>query len=247
MLRMLNLFKQRLLKEGRIKSFLLHTIGEVFLIVVGIFIAIQLDRLNEKRKDTIQRQAYVASLLSDLKKDSLMIKNHLKKLDNALQSHQTLSKKLDAFKTPSRALIDTAYMNFRSSFFSVIGFNDNTFEILKSTGDLSLFDRKEQELLLHLYKSQEALIKGNHTNRNAYLTTATEYWKLVLVGRDKYRGAISNEVLQQIWLDVTPETFIPIYQTTTGQQAFAFQVEKSQLIVIDSLNNQLLSSLSTNE
>lgn len=243
MLRLLNRVKRNLLKEGKIKTFLFYTIGEVFLVVIGILIAIQLDRLNEVRKDNDKRDAYTASILSDLRKDSVMIKNHLKVIEYELQKIDNLTEKLSQFNTPSRALIDTAYLNFRSTVSSIQVFNNNTFEILTTTGDIGLFDRNNQELLLESYKAKEVLLQNNNGNKEAFLTTALKYWELFLVGRDKFEVPIPNEVLQKLWLQKDPEEVIPIIHTTIIQKEFAIQTERVQLVRIDSMNNQLINAL----
>lgn len=45
--------RQRLLLEGKTGKYLKYAIGEIFLVVIGILIALQINNLNEKRKEQI--------------------------------------------------------------------------------------------------------------------------------------------------------------------------------------------------
>ena len=48
--------KRKALKESDFKEYLLFAFGEILLIVLGIFIALQLDNLNQKRIDRASEQ-----------------------------------------------------------------------------------------------------------------------------------------------------------------------------------------------
>ncbi|MEQ8238651.1 MAG: hypothetical protein RIA69_05530 [Cyclobacteriaceae bacterium] len=55
--------------DNKIVSYLLYAIGEIFLVVVGIMIAVQLDNWNEQRKDNEKLENYLKLVQLDLKKD----------------------------------------------------------------------------------------------------------------------------------------------------------------------------------
>ena len=62
-------------KTGR---YLLYAIGEIVLVVVGILIALQINNLNEGRKDQHRR----LELIGELKRDSIL---NLERIDDALE------------------------------------------------------------------------------------------------------------------------------------------------------------------
>ncbi len=72
MLRLINRFKRNLLKEGKIKSFLFYTLGEVFLVVVGILIALQIDNWNEDRKEERELKEYLGTIANNLSQDLIL-------------------------------------------------------------------------------------------------------------------------------------------------------------------------------
>jgi len=71
MLRFFRRIRVKLLAEGNFKKFLLYAIGEILLVVIGILIALQINNLNEERKEKKLTSTYLANieldLLSDLK------------------------------------------------------------------------------------------------------------------------------------------------------------------------------------
>jgi hypothetical protein len=57
--RIFNTIRQRMLQENRFSRYLIYAIGEIFLVVVGILIALQLNQLKEERN---QRKAEIQTL-----------------------------------------------------------------------------------------------------------------------------------------------------------------------------------------
>ncbi len=51
MLKFFRRIRQKLLNEGNLKKYLIYAIGEIFLVVVGILIALQINNWNERRKN----------------------------------------------------------------------------------------------------------------------------------------------------------------------------------------------------
>jgi hypothetical protein len=69
---MLNFFRrirQKLIKEGNLKRYLIYSIGEIFLVVIGILIALQINNWNEgEKKQRAEKEKYSAIIL-DLNRD----------------------------------------------------------------------------------------------------------------------------------------------------------------------------------
>ncbi|EDY83558.1 hypothetical protein VDG1235_3185 [Verrucomicrobiia bacterium DG1235] len=80
MLKFFKKIRQKLLAEGKLKSYTFYAIGEIFLVVVGILIALQINEWNADRKD---RKAEF-ELLSNLKSEFL---ENQKSLDTTLAHH----------------------------------------------------------------------------------------------------------------------------------------------------------------
>jgi hypothetical protein len=61
--------RQRLLTENKFSKYLLYAIGEIFLVVIGILIALSINNWNEQRKTVNKEKGYIRSIYQDLQKD----------------------------------------------------------------------------------------------------------------------------------------------------------------------------------
>ena len=59
----------KLLLEGNLKKYLLYAIGEILLVVIGILIALQINNLNEEKKERRLATTYLENLELDLISD----------------------------------------------------------------------------------------------------------------------------------------------------------------------------------
>ena len=66
--------RQKLIRERKYRKYLIFGIGEIFLVMIGILLALQVNNLNEKRKEAEQIRKYAKSLAQDLEEDIAMIK-----------------------------------------------------------------------------------------------------------------------------------------------------------------------------
>ncbi|NQZ75166.1 MAG: hypothetical protein HRT61_03500 [Ekhidna sp.] len=79
MLRLLNQFKRKQLKEGKIKSFLLYTVGEVFLVVIGILIALQIDNWNREKVEQEELKEYLIKVANNVSEDIVLASSNLQR------------------------------------------------------------------------------------------------------------------------------------------------------------------------
>jgi len=65
MIKIFRKIRQKLLSENKFNKYLLYAIGEVFLVVVGILIALSINNWNEKVKNKTSEQELLISLLQE--------------------------------------------------------------------------------------------------------------------------------------------------------------------------------------
>ena len=78
MLRFFRKMRSALIPESRFGRYFFYALGEIVLVVIGILIALQVNNWNEHRKQNIQKNLIVQSLITDLKMDTLLISQTLK-------------------------------------------------------------------------------------------------------------------------------------------------------------------------
>jgi len=78
MIKLFRNIRKKLLAEGKTSKYFKYAIGEIFLVVIGILIALQINDWNEQGKNQTLEKRYIAELRSDLQKDSIAIQDMIK-------------------------------------------------------------------------------------------------------------------------------------------------------------------------
>ncbi|MFT6828253.1 MAG: hypothetical protein ACJAZV_001545 [Roseivirga sp.] len=151
--------RQNLLMENKTGKYFKYALGEIVLVVIGILIALQINTLNENRKNNEYEHNYLERILSDLNKDQTELQRHFKS--------DTL--KLDAFTYIIRAIsTDSVRLNQQSFLSAINGLgklnwfegNDVVFNEMKFSGKLSLISSEAlSESIQSYYKYVEEVIK----------------------------------------------------------------------------------------
>ncbi|MCL6257662.1 DUF6090 family protein [Aquiflexum sp. TKW24L] len=82
--------RQKLLQQNRITQYLAYAIGEIFLVVIGILIALQINNANEAHKARQSERVVLNNLIQDLRADSLSFSDNLATLNKINNLHQVL-------------------------------------------------------------------------------------------------------------------------------------------------------------
>ena len=64
--------RQKLLKEGNLKKYMVYAIGEVLLVMFGILLALQVHNWNENKKANEKAHSYLQQILNELKRENLI-------------------------------------------------------------------------------------------------------------------------------------------------------------------------------
>ena len=71
MIKFFRKIRQKLLSENKFSKYLLYAIGEIILVVIGILIALYINKLNTKRKDSIILNGYLNNIAENIKSKPL--------------------------------------------------------------------------------------------------------------------------------------------------------------------------------
>jgi hypothetical protein len=82
--------RQLLLSESRLGRYLIYAIGEIFLVVIGILIALQINNWNESKKLKKQELTNYCKISEDLKMDLINIDTSILSVKNRLESANRL-------------------------------------------------------------------------------------------------------------------------------------------------------------
>ena len=90
MIKFFRKIRQQLLIENKTSKYLKYAVGEIILIVLGIFIALQLNNWNENRKLKIKELKILNELHSDLIQNMGAIRNTISSFDQSIRSNEII-------------------------------------------------------------------------------------------------------------------------------------------------------------
>ena len=147
MIKFFRKIRQKLLSENKFSKYLLYALGEIFLVVIGILIALQVNNWNQSRIDTQKEIVHLDNILGNLNEDlENQIKPCINKTGNQIRAFELLK---SGFFEDNRISNDS----IRQLFFQNLGqwdlvLNTVAFENLKFSGmDIITNDNIKLEML----------------------------------------------------------------------------------------------------
>lgn len=135
---MINFFRQirkRLADDNKPLKYLRYAIGEIFLVVIGILIALQINNWNEERKAIISEKSQINFIYQDLKRDLSKIESIIGKLS---KQYTTGLEVLEILENKESLALDSARLatNIAWVMSNIISVerDDNTWDGLKVKG-----------------------------------------------------------------------------------------------------------------
>ena len=131
---MVSLFRkirQKLLNQHRITQYLAYAIGEIFLVVIGILIALQINTWNELRKTREYELKMLMELQTTLQKDRAYFSSQIPRLNHK----QKAANRLLAMIENKEENLDTLNKNFADLRFDILfQYNAGAYGSIKSGG-----------------------------------------------------------------------------------------------------------------
>jgi len=148
-----------LLSEGKTGKYIKYAIGEIILVVIGILIALQLNNLNENRKNNLFEKEIIIQIQENLKNDSQALAELEMNFSKAISSADKILNAEISRKTEDSINIWLG---------AIIQFDrfqplTNAYEVLKSNG-LDKISNKQLRFLLGRYYDDETLRIIKSTN-----------------------------------------------------------------------------------
>ncbi|MBK6265268.1 hypothetical protein JKA74_09470 [Marivirga sp. S37H4] len=127
-------------KQG-LRKYFLYAAGEIFLIVISVLIAIQLNNLNESRKDNKLTINYKNLLIADFQKDITQLKKAKVRFSRELELIKSYEERLNSPLTTFDTLLHIAKTEFNPNIPPFVRYNATTLETMKATGDIGLLNK----------------------------------------------------------------------------------------------------------
>lgn len=146
--------RRNLAAQNRVMAYMRYAIGEIFLVVIGILIALQVNTWNHQRKDRKLEKQYLQDMLLDLKTDSLALNQELELSDQQIRAKRALMAFYNGHAYPNDSLINFFFMQVDI----MLHFNPvtTTLDEMKSTGNISVIRNvKLRRQILKTYNEYE--------------------------------------------------------------------------------------------
>ena len=151
MLRFFRTIRRKLIDKGNLKKYLIYAIGEIGLILIGLLLALQINKSQIQRNNQKEEIQFLKSVKQDLLQDSesLIAVSNFKK-----QQLEACKELIEYFKFVENPINDT--LNFINKFYSTVYFildnpNSTSFETAKASGSFQKYRNKELLNLLSVY------------------------------------------------------------------------------------------------
>ena len=77
MIKFFRKIRQKLLEQNRISKYLIYAMGEIFLVVIGILIALSINNWNENNKNKTKEHVYLNKISDNLNDDIAFYKSNI--------------------------------------------------------------------------------------------------------------------------------------------------------------------------
>ena len=193
MIRFFRIIRKRLLEDGKFRKYFVYAVGEIFLVVIGILIAVGLGEWRTEIKKEQELQGYYQGIKNDIKQDKIRVLTFDSLYRNA---ERGIVGEIDKMQLESYNQ-DSLYSNVASWMVYVVSFtpSNSTFTEIVSSGKLQLFKNKEiKSQMLNLYNNLYPEFLIRQANNNEFLRTLrtielmeTYRWMSILDNDDKIK------------------------------------------------------------
>jgi len=159
--------RNQLLYENRFKKYLLYALGEIFLVMIGILLALQFNNWNIEKENNIKEEWYLINMVEDIEYQKTDLKNLAAYYKEAIAVGKSII--LDYKKLKSFTEIDSlnSKLNLLLTVDNFPNVN-NTYQELVSSGQQSLIKNKDLSITIIDYyllcNSSYLDIKSNNDN-----------------------------------------------------------------------------------
>ena len=198
--------RNKLVEEGRLRKYAVYAVSEIFLVVVGILIALQVNNWNESRKLDREEQVVLKELRADLEINVRRLDSCLRYDEGVVSSLDIIIEHLDK-RLPYTEALDQHFPMIIE--WCAYDFVDSAYENLKFTHGLDLLSDDSLRLdLAYLHESLVPFALGNIENDEATLNqeiTLGLFTQLFAMDESlesaspiNYRALLDNEQLKTV-------------------------------------------------
>ena len=155
--------------SGSVRKYILYALGEIFLVVIGILIALQVNNWNEARKLRMKGKEYIAGIYKEINSEINQLNEAIELLKEQDQSARYL---LNIMEAAEGVIVDSiVFVQHEIKLVEMVEVDraQNTWDELSASGSLGLLNDGDLEKILQDYYSfyDRIALNFNEVPRNA--------------------------------------------------------------------------------
>lgn len=233
-------------------KYLKYAIGEIFLVVVGILIALQINNWNQSSKDKKALQEYLAKIKVHTNEDLIML-DSLTVLREGTQNVCKMTRKSILNKTEDQnnmLLMGAGFAFFDFRFAS----NSGGYNALINSDYFGKINNTKLDSLLSRYHRIVDEIAQNEESYNSYINSQENYISttfdrslvLALSFMDKDSLSMMATPMSEYYKEVAAYTSLPAYRNVIGLAAFQFDLILAQYDQLNEVGQNVIAEINDN-
>ena len=208
--------RKKMADDNKPMKYMRYAIGEIVLVVIGILIALSINNWNEERKKEKLKASYKRSLINDLSLDTLKLNELIAENYILIETLNNQKKRFLGLDTSIDTLIKIARTEFNPELNTRFQYNRNTFKTLIATGNIDLFDKDLNEMLMALISLQDSERENSNYYSEIYANKLSRY-------TDNYpvSGHKNSYVVNLIWTNLNEQKFASSFVSVTDIKGYA--------------------------
>ncbi len=166
--------RKRLLSENRFSRYLIYAIGEIFLVVIGILIALQINNWNENNKNIATLQSSLDALQTNLKEDIENMHAHIEFNQTVLDDINYIYKILLQHEYREKPFSEIADSMFNLGLEISFNISNTAFQTMESGGHFQLLKNQALSRSIYKYYNFIELIEGQIKDNNQFVQLLLE-------------------------------------------------------------------------
>jgi hypothetical protein len=244
MIKLFRNIRKNLINEGKTTKYFKYAIGEIFLVVIGILIALSINNWSEKNKKEELGKDYLRQLQQDLKLDAKLYEGQIGNLSSQLKIADSLIIILEKVDTD----IDTVKDIIKNGtnhwgIYDNYDLNNNTFLALQNSGNMNLIETSVYNKVLDLNRLQKEYVRIIRDNSLTLLAITMES------DNDLPQGG-GKRLKEQLWETVNWNSasikFVNKLYAIKGLNNFHIKVTENILNQTNSLKDIITSEIENN-
>lgn len=173
---MLNFFRklrQNLLSGAKTVTYFKYATGEIFLVMIGILLALQVNNWNDKRKKNEEETQYYFKLLEDFELEKKQIESIQNSIELSIKNINELMLDFDAGNRTRNYLVNKFVSSVRRDIYVPL---NKTFEELIYSGNLNIIgDQRIKNALIQYDSDMKSNIAVIQKNRDEFVKEVFEF------------------------------------------------------------------------